>query len=96
MRAPQGKRRIEKSKAEVPFGTLELLILKTLETLGPTHGFRLARRIEKVSLSIVHLNQGSLYPALLRLPQKGWITSKSGTSENGRSAKFYSLTGKEP
>src|SRR5436190_22771733 len=83
-----------KEKAEVPYGTLELLILKTLETLGSMHGFGLARRIEQISESIVHLNQGSIYPALLRLQQKGWVTSKMGTSENGRRARFYSLTAK--
>jgi PadR family transcriptional regulator PadR len=82
----------DKSKAEVPYGTLELLILRTLEALGPVHGFGLARRIEQISESLAHLNQGSIYPALLRLHQKGWITTKWGTSENGRRAKFYSLT----
>ncbi len=85
---------MEKSKPEVPYGTLDLLILRTLETVGPMHGFGLARRIEQVSESLVHLNQGSIYPALLRLQQKGWITTKQGTSENGRRAKFYSLTPK--
>jgi PadR family transcriptional regulator PadR len=83
---------MDKSKAEVPYGTLDLLILRTLETLGPMHGFGLARRIEQISESLVHLNQGSIYPALLRLQQKGWIATKQGTSENGRRAKFYSLT----
>jgi PadR family transcriptional regulator PadR len=82
------------SKAEVPYGTLELLILRTLDALGPVHGFGLARRIEQISESIVHLNQGSIYPALLRLQQKGWIAAKLGESENGRRAKFYSLTAK--
>ena len=85
---------MDKPKAEVPYGTLELLILRTLETIGPMHGFGLARRIEQVSESIVHLNQGSIYPALLRLTQKGWIATKDGVSENGRKAKFYSLTPK--
>jgi len=85
---------MEKSKAEVPYGTMDLLILRTLETVGPMHGFGLARRIEQVSESIVHLNQGSIYPALLRLQQKGWVATKEGTSENGRHAKFYSLTPK--
>jgi PadR family transcriptional regulator len=84
----------DRSKGEVPYGTLELLILRTLATLGSVHGFGLARRIEQVSESIVHLNQGSIYPALLRLQQKGWIVTKEGTSENGRRAKFYSLTPK--
>ncbi len=85
---------MDKTKAEVPYGTLELLILRTLETLGSVHGFGLARRIEQTSESLVHLNQGSIYPALLRLQQKGWITTEEGTSENGRRAKFYSLTPK--
>ncbi len=85
---------MDKSKVEVPYGTLDLLILRTLETLGPMHGFGLARRIEQISESLVHLNQGSIYPALLRLQQKGWITTKQGTSDNGRRAKFYSLTTK--
>ena len=83
-----------KARAEVPYGTLELLILRTLEVLGPSHGFGLARRIEQISESLVHLNQGSIYPALLRLQQKGWIATKWGNSENGRRAKFYSLTTK--
>ena len=81
-------------KAEIPYGTLEILILRTLETLGSIHGFGLARRIEQMSESLVQLNQGSIYPALLRLQQKGWITTRWGTSENGRKAKFYSLTTK--
>jgi transcriptional regulator len=81
-------------KAEVPYGTLELLILRTLETMGSVHGFGLARRIEQTSGSLVHLNQGSIYPALLRLLQKDWIKTEWGASENGRKAKFYSLTPK--
>ena len=85
---------MDKSRAEVPYGTLDLLILRTLETMGSVHGFGLARRIEQTSGSIMHLNQGSIYPALLRLEQKGWIGTKWGTSENGRKAKFYSLTPK--
>jgi PadR family transcriptional regulator PadR len=82
----------EQIKPEVPYGTLELLILRTLETMGALHGFGLARRIEQISESLVHLNQGSIYPALLRLQQKGWIDTEWGISENGRKAKFYSLT----
>jgi transcriptional regulator len=81
-------------KADVPYGTLDLLVLRTLEVMGPMHGFGVARRIEQVAENLVHLNQGSIYPALLRLQQKGWITTKWGTSENGRRAKFYSLTKK--
>ena len=80
------------TKADVPYGTLDLLVLKTLETLGPAHGFGIARRIEQVSRNLLHLNQGSIYPALLRLVQKGWIQTEWGTSDNGRRAKFYSLT----
>lgn len=81
-------------KADVPYGTLDLLVLRTLAVMGPMHGFGIARRIEQVAENLVHLNQGSIYPALLRLQQKGWITTKWGTSENGRRAKFYSLTKK--
>jgi transcriptional regulator len=73
-------------------GTLDLMVLKTLDTLGPMHGFGIARRIEQVSGDLLRLNQGTLYPALLRLEQKGWITSKWGVSENNRRARFYSLS----
>ena len=79
-------------KAEVLQGTLDLMVLKTLETMGPMHGFGIARRIEQVSENLLQLNQGTLYPALLRLQQKGWISSKEGVSENNRRARFYSLT----
>lgn len=79
-------------KADILHGTLDLLVLKTLDTLGPMHGFGIARRIEQVSENLLHLNQGTLYPALLRLQQKGWITAKWGVSENNRRARFYSLT----
>ena len=79
-------------KAEVLQGTLDLLVLKTLDTLGPMHGFGIAQRIQQVSKDLLCLNQGTLYPALLRLEQRGWISSKWGFSENNRNAKFYSLT----
>ncbi len=79
-------------KAEVLQGTLDLMVLKTLETMGPMHGFGIARRIEQVSENLLQLNQGTLYPALLRIEQKGWIASKEGVSENNRRARFYSLT----
>lgn len=79
-------------KAEVLQGTLDLLVLKTLDTLGPIHGFGIAQRIQQVSEDVLRLNQGTLYPALLRLEQRGWISSKWGVSENNRNAKFYSLT----
>jgi transcriptional regulator len=78
--------------AEVPYGTLDLLILKTLETMGPLHGYRIARRIEQVADNLVRLNQGSIYPALMRLEQQGWIRTQWGASETKRKVKFYSLT----
>jgi PadR family transcriptional regulator len=80
------------SRTEVLQGTLDLMVLTTLEALGPIHGYGIARRIEQVSEDLLQMNQGTLYPALLRLEQKGWITSKWGASENNRRAKFYSLT----
>ena len=80
------------TRAEVLQGTLDLLVLKTLDTMGPMHGFGIALRIQQVSEDVLLLNQGSLYPALLRLEQRGWITSKWGVSENKRKAKYYSLT----
>jgi PadR family transcriptional regulator PadR len=79
-------------KTDVIQGTLDLMVLKTLETLGPLHGYGIARRLEQVSENAFQLNQGTLYPALLRLEQRGWITSTWGASENNRRAKFYSLT----
>ena len=83
---------MSKPREDILRGTLDLLVLKTLETLGPLHGFGIARRIEQVSGDLLYLNQGTLYPALLRLQQKGWIASKWGVSENNRRARFYSLT----
>ena len=80
------------AKTEVLQGTLDLMVLKTLETLGPLHGYGIARRIEQVSENLLQLNQGTLYPALLRLQQRGWIKSEWGTSENNRKAKFYQLS----
>src|SRR5467141_1864707 len=80
------------SKAEVLQGTLDLLVLKTLDSMGPMHGFGIAVRIQQVSEDLLQLNQGTLYPALLRLEQRGWISSKWGSSENNRKAKYYSLT----
>jgi PadR family transcriptional regulator PadR len=79
-------------KSEVLQGTLDLLVLKTLATMGPMHGFGIALRIQQISKDLLQLNQGTLYPALLRHEQRGWITSKWGISENNRKAKFYSLT----
>jgi PadR family transcriptional regulator PadR len=80
------------TKAEVLQGTLDLMVLKTLDTLGPLHGYGIAQRIQQISGELLKLNQGTLYPALLRLEQRGWIGSKWGNSENNRRAKFYSLT----
>jgi PadR family transcriptional regulator len=79
-------------KTDVLQGTLILLVLRTLEALGPLHGYGIARRIEQISEELLQLNQGTLYPALLRMEQEGWITSKWGASENNRKAKFYSIT----
>jgi PadR family transcriptional regulator PadR len=79
-------------QSEVLQGTLDLLVLKTLATMGRMHGFGIALRIQQVSKDLLQLNQGTLYPALLRHEQRGWITSKWGISENNRKAKFYSLT----
>ena len=77
---------------EVPYGTLDLLVLKTLRTLGPLHGFGVARRIEQMARGVLSLNQGTIYPALLRLEQQGLIASSWGTSDNNRRAKFYAIT----
>jgi PadR family transcriptional regulator PadR len=78
--------------AQVPYGTLDLMVLNTLASLGPLHGFGIARRIERAAAGALALNQGTIYPALLRLEQKGWIKSAWGTSENNRRARFYSIT----
>jgi PadR family transcriptional regulator, regulatory protein PadR len=79
-------------KPDVLHGSLVLMVLRTLDTLGPQHGWGIARRIEQISGDALELNQGTLYPALLRLEQMGWITSKWGASENNRRAKFYAIT----
>jgi PadR family transcriptional regulator, regulatory protein PadR len=78
--------------ADIPYGTLDLMVLKTLDAMGPLHGYGVARRIEQVAQGSLALNQGTIYPALLRLEQKGWIASKWGTSENNRRARFYEIT----
>jgi PadR family transcriptional regulator, regulatory protein PadR len=80
------------SKADVLQGTLDLMVMKTLESMGTLHGYGIAQRLLQVSGSALQLNQGTLYPALLRLEQRGWIASKWGTSDNNRRARFYSLT----
>lgn len=79
-------------KADVLQGTLILLVLRTLEALGPLHGYAVARRIEQISQDVLQLNQGTLYPALLRMEQEGWIACKWGASEKNRKARFYSIT----
>jgi PadR family transcriptional regulator, regulatory protein PadR len=83
---------VNQPKSDVLQGTLDLMVLKTLETLGSMHGYGIAQRLQQVSSNMLQLNQGTLYPALLRLEQRGWIASRWGTSENNRRAKFYSLT----
>jgi PadR family transcriptional regulator PadR len=80
------------NKADVLQGTLILLVLRTLEALGPLHGYGIARRIEQISQDLLRLNQGTIYPALLRMQQEGWITSRWGSSEKNRKAKFYSIS----
>jgi len=79
-------------KTDVQQGTLALMVLKTLEVLGPLHGFGIARRIEQISGDLLAVNQGTLYPLLLKLEQEGAIVSEWGTSENNRRARFYRLT----
>ena len=79
-------------KRDVLYGTLGLMILKTLEALGPLHGYRLARRIEQISGNQLAMNQGTLYPALLKLEQAGWIRASWGESDSGRRVKIYALT----
>ena len=79
-------------KTEVPYGTLDLVILKTLDTMGAMHGYSIARRIEQVADNLLRMSQGSIYPALIRLEQQGWIRTHWGVSETNRRVKFYSLT----
>jgi len=83
---------VEQSKSEVLQGTLDLMILKALEALGPLHGYGIARRLEQISNEMLRLNEGTVYTALLRLQQQGWISSEWGSSENNRKAKYYSIT----
>jgi transcriptional regulator len=77
---------------EIPYGTLDFMVLKTLDVLGEQHGYGIARRIEQVVQGALALNQGTIYPALVRLEQKGWIRSAEGVSENNRKARFFSIT----
>lgn len=83
---------VDAKKSEVLQGTLDLMILQTLNALGPLHGFGIARRIEQISEDVLQLNEGTVYTSLLRLQQQGWIASEWGASENNRKAKFYSIT----
>ena len=79
-------------KSEILQGTLDLMVLQTLDAMGPLHGYGIARRIEQISDDVLQLNQGTIYAALLRLQQRRWISSSWGTSDNNRKAKFYALT----
>jgi PadR family transcriptional regulator, regulatory protein PadR len=81
-----------KDKSDLLQGTLDLLVLKTVETMGPLHGWGIAKRIEQVSEDLLEMKYGTLYPALMRLEQNGWISSEWGTSDNNRRARFYSIT----
>ena len=83
---------MKRQKSEVMHGTLDLLVLRTLDALGPQHGYSIARRIEQVSREALQLNQGTLYPALLRLENGGWVKAQWGTTENNRRARYYSIT----
>jgi PadR family transcriptional regulator, regulatory protein PadR len=87
--APVGK---PNERSEVLQGTLDLMVLKALDALGPLHGYGIARRIEQLSEDVLRLNEGTVYASLLRLQQKGWIESEWGASERNRKAKFYSIT----
>src|SRR5215469_13437937 len=79
-------------KSDILQGTLDLMVLKTLEAMGPLHGYGIARRIEQISEDALQINQGTIYASLVRLMQKGWISGAWGTSDNNRKAKFYSIT----
>jgi len=79
-------------KADILHGTLDYMVLKTLHAMGPLHGYAIARRIEQISGGQLAINQGTVYPALLKLQQHGWISAKWGASSTGRRVKFYSLT----
>jgi PadR family transcriptional regulator, regulatory protein PadR len=86
---PKGK---AAARTDVLQGTLDLMVLKTLESMGPLHGYGIARRIEQISDAMLQLNEGTVYASLMRLQQQGWISSSWGTSENNRKAKFYAIT----
>ena len=80
------------TKSDILQGTLDLMVLQTLDALGPLHGYGIARRIEQISEDVLQLNQGTIYASLLRLQQRRWISASWGTSDNNRKAKFYALT----
>ena len=82
----------KKSRMQVLQGTLDLIVLRTLATLGPQHAYAIATRVQQVSEDLLNLNQGTLYPALVRLEQQGWIKGAWDKTENGREAKYYSIT----
>jgi transcriptional regulator len=82
----------DQAAGEVPYGTLDLMVLKTLQAMGPLHGYAIARRIEQVAQGSLALKQGTIYPALLRLEQKGWIVSRWGVSETKRRVRFFTIT----
>src|SRR5881628_3291908 len=82
----------ESGKADMLQGTLDIMVLQTLATLGPVHGYAIAARLEQVSNGAIHLNMGTLYPGLMRLEQRGLVRGKWGVTENNRKARFYSLT----
>jgi PadR family transcriptional regulator, regulatory protein PadR len=83
---------MEPARSEVLQGTLDLMVLKALDAMGPLHGYGIARRLEQLSEEVLKLNEGTVYASLLRLGQKGWIRSEWGVSENNRKARFYSIT----
>jgi PadR family transcriptional regulator PadR len=88
----QQENRMSKDRSEILQGTLDLMILQSLQSMGPLHGWGIARRIEQISENSLFLNQGTIYPALVRLEQHGWIKSEWGASENNRKAKFFEIT----
>jgi PadR family transcriptional regulator PadR len=83
---------MQQPRSEILQGTLDLLVLKALDAMGPLHGYGIARRLEQLSQDVLKLNEGTVYAALLRLGQRGWISTEWGTSENNRKARFYSIT----
>jgi len=84
--------RERESKSDILQGTLDLMVLQTLDAMGPLHGYGVARRIEQISEDVLQLNQGTIYASLLRLQQRRWISASWGTSDNNRKAKFYAIT----